>query len=174
MFLFKIFKGIGALTNKPYAFKNRVWELSNIYSTDILDSLGSSIRIDLYGSEIKRILPLKNDIINEDWISNRSRYFYEGLYKWRINIPLIKKFKSLIYASWRQSFYFFNLKIWFYSVILKTKILSFILNFSIDYELLISTKILCNLMGFFIFNNNKINYVNDFYLFYINSFFLKK
>lgn len=162
---------IGALTNKPYAFKNRPWELSYVNTTDILDALGSSINVYLYGSEIKRILSLKNDTINEDWISNRTRYFFEGLTKWRINIPLMKKNKILVYISWIQSFYFFLLKIWFYSVFIKSKVLGFILNFIVDYELLITTRILANLIGFSLFNFNKINYINDFYLFYINPLF---
>jgi NADH-quinone oxidoreductase subunit G len=74
--------------------------------------LGSSICIYLYGSDIKRILPLKNDYINEDWISNRSRYFFEAFFKWRVNIPLIKKNKKLAYASWKKCFYFFFIKLW--------------------------------------------------------------
>lgn len=168
---FCYYKIIGALTNKAYAFKHRPWELIFVNSIDILDSFGSSIRYYLYGSEIKRILPLKNDYINEDWISNRTRYFFEGLYKWRLNIPLMKKIKTLIYTSWLQSFYFFFFKIWFYSFFYKTQFMSFILNFYIDYDLLITTKLLSNLMGMYIFNNNKINYINDYYLFYINPFF---
>ena len=77
-------KRIGALTNKSYAFQNRPWDLNYINSIDIFDSLASNIRIYLYGAEIKRILPLKNDLINEDWISNRSRYFFEGFFGTKI------------------------------------------------------------------------------------------
>lgn len=162
---------MGALTNKPYAFENRPWELHNVNSIDIFDALGSSISVYTYGSDIKRILPLKNDTINEDWISNRTRYFFEGLHKWRINIPLIKKRNSLIYVSWIQSFKFYLLKIWFFSARLNNKIFSFILNSSIDYDLIISAKILCNFMGYSLHKSNKMYSVNDFYLFYINPYF---
>ncbi len=164
---------IGAITNKPYAFKNRPWELNSIYSIDILDSLGSNLIIYLYGTDIRRILPLKNDKINEDWISNRSRFFFEGLLKWRLNIPLLQKNKKYIYISWIQSFYFFFLKIWFYSVFFKSKTLGLVLNFILDVELIITTKILMYLMGFNIIKNNNINYINDYYLFYINPFFFE-
>lgn len=91
---YKYYK-IGALTNKAYAFQNRPWDLTIINTIDIFDSLGSSICVNLYGGEIKRILPLKNDYINEDWISNRSRYFFEVFFKWRVNIPLLKKKKKI-------------------------------------------------------------------------------
>ena len=85
----KIF--IGALTDKLYAFSGRMWELNVNNTIDIYDSLGSNIKIYISGAEVKRVLPLKNDFINEEWISNKTRYFFEGLTKWRINIPLMKK-----------------------------------------------------------------------------------
>ena len=164
---------IGALTNKPYAFKNRPWELNDVYSIDILDSLGSNIVLYLYGTEVRRILPLKNDIINEDWISNRSRYFFEGLLKWRLNIPLMQKNKFFLYISWFQSFYLFFLKIWFYSFFLKIKTIGLTLNSIIDMELIVTTKILMQLIGLNIIKNNNINYINDYYLYYINPFFFE-
>lgn len=162
----------GALTNKPYAFKNRPWELNNVSTVDVFDSLGSTIYAYIYGAEIKRILPLKNDNVNEDWISNRTRYFFEGLYKWRINIPLLRKERNrLVYSSWIQSFCFFILKLWMYCITLKNFAINFVLNNSADYDLVVTTKLLSTVMGYSIFKSNTMRYINDFYLFYINPNF---
>lgn len=164
-------KYIGALTDKLYAFKNRPWELSIINTLDIYDALGSNIKVYIYGSEIKRILPLKNDFINEEWISNKTRYFFEGLIKWRINIPLMRKNKIMVYISWIQAFYFFLLKIWFYSFFYKSKNLLFLNSMFTDYELIMTSKILMKKLGFFVLNkNNSIN-LNDYYLYFLNPNF---
>ena len=130
---------IGALTDKLYAFKNRSWELNISNTIDIFDSLGSNIKVYIYGSEVKRILPLKNDFINEEWISNKTRYFFDGLSKWRVNIPLMKKLNIMTYISWTQAFYFFLLKIWFYSFFFKSQNLIFLNSFFVDYELIITS-----------------------------------
>ena len=132
---------VGALTNKAYAFKNRPWELIEKTTVDILDALSSNVKIFLNGSEIKRILPSKNDIVNENWISNNTRFFFEGLKKWRINVPLIKNKNNLIYVSWLKSFYFLILKIWFYSIFFKSKNLVILSSDITDHELLITSKI---------------------------------
>jgi len=167
-------KYVGALTDKLYAFKNRCWELSITNTIDIYDALGSNIKVYTYGSEVKRILPSKNDFINEEWISNKTRYFFEGLIKWRINIPLIKKNKMMIYVSWIQAFYFFLLKVWFYSFFYKSKNLIFVNSMFLDYELLITSKILIKNLGFYSFNKkNNIN-INDYYLYYINPNFFNE
>ena len=108
---------IGALTDKLYAFSGRMWELNVNNTIDIYDSFGSNIKIYISGAEVKRVLPLKNDFINEEWISNKTRYFFEGLTKWRINIPLMKKNDIMVYISWVQAFYYFLLKLYtFHSV----------------------------------------------------------
>lgn len=142
-------KYIGALTDKLYAFKNRCWELTLNNTVDIYDSLGSNIKVYTYGSEVKRILPLKNDFVNEEWISNKTRYFFDGLMKWRVNIPLMKKRDNMIYVSWIQAFYYFLLKIWFHSFFFKSKNLIFLNSMFIDYELLITSKLLMKKLGFF-------------------------
>ena len=166
-------ENIGALTDKLYAFKNRCWELNIINTIDIFDSLGSFIKIYVYGSEVKRILPLKNDFVNEEWISNKTRYFFEGLTKWRINIPLMKKLGTMIYISWKQAFYYFLLKIWYYSFFHNTRNLIFLNSIFTDYELIITSKILIKKLGFLSFNK-KINInINDYYLYYLNPNFFE-
>lgn len=97
-------KLIGALTSKPYAFTARSWELKNIETIDLFDSLGSNIKIDIRGSEIMRILPINNDFINEEWISDKTRFAYDGLKRWRFTTPLIKKNNMFIQSSWKEVF----------------------------------------------------------------------
>jgi len=166
-------KYIGALTDKLYAFKNRCWELTLNNTVDVYDSLGSNIKVYTYGSEVKRILPLKNDFVNEEWISNKTRYFFDGLMKWRVNVPLMKKNDDMIYVSWIQAFYYFLLKVWFHSLFFKSKNLIFLNSMFVDYELLITSKLLMKKMGFLFFNKkNNIN-INDYFLYYLNPNFFK-
>ena len=70
---------VGALTSKPFAFTNRPWELKSIHSIDVMDSLGSNITINTRGSSISRIIPRNNDLVNEEWISDKIRFSYDGL-----------------------------------------------------------------------------------------------
>ena len=81
---------VGALTSKPYAFKARSWELKKKEGIDILDSIGSNIQIDLFNNEIVRILPKTNFNINKEWISNKTRYFFDSLKYQRLKYPLLK------------------------------------------------------------------------------------
>ena len=81
---------VGALTSKPYAFSARPWELKKTESIDVLDAVGSNIRVDTYGWEVKRILPRLNEDINEEWISDKTRYSCDGLLKQRLDTPYIK------------------------------------------------------------------------------------
>ena len=164
---------IGALTDKLYAFQNRPWELNITNTIDIFDSLGSNIKVYIYGSEVKRILPLKNDFINEDWISNKTRYFFDGLVKWRINIPLMKKLNIMSYISWIQAFYFFLLKIWFYSFFYKSQNLFFFNSIFSDYPSIITSKILIKKLGFSSFNKKANININDYYLYYLNPNFFE-
>ena len=165
---------IGALTDKLFHFKARVWELTSTNTIDIYDSMGSSIRIDSSYSEIKRVLPAKNDFINEEWISNKTRYFFDGLTKWRLNIPLMKKNDISVYISWVQAFYYFSLKIWFSSVFSKISNLIFINSLYVDYELIVTSKILIKKLGFLSFDK-KINInINDYYLHYLNPNFFEQ
>ena len=96
---------VGALTSKPYAFTSRPWELKSNYSIDILDSLGSQIRVDTRGTSVLRILPRTNSQINMDWISDKIRFSYDGLYRQRLSYPYIKLGNSYINVSWYQVFW---------------------------------------------------------------------
>ena len=168
----KIF--IGALTDKLYAFSGRMWELNVNNTIDIYDSLGSNIKIYISGAEVKRVLPLKNDFINEEWISNKTRYFFEGLTKWRINIPLMKKNDIMVYISWIQAFYYFLLKVWFSSFFHKSSNLIFINSLFVDYELIVTSKILIKKLGFLSFDKKLNININDYYLYYLNPNFFEQ
>ncbi len=91
---------VGALTSKPYAFEARPWELKKTESIDVMDSVGSNIRVDTYNWEVKRILPRLNNEINEEWISDKTRYSCDGLLKQRLDSPYIKKDNKLEKSSW--------------------------------------------------------------------------
>lgn len=96
---------VGALTSKPYAFKARSWELTKTESIDVLDAVGSNIRIDSRGMQVMRILPRLNEDINEEWISDKTRFACDGLLKQRIEMPLIRdKNGKLVKASWSEAF----------------------------------------------------------------------
>ena len=94
---------VGALTSKPYAFEARPWELKKTESIDVMDAVGSNIRVDTYGWEVKRILPRLNNEINEEWISDKSRYACDGLLKQRIDKPYIKKEGKLVKTEWDEA-----------------------------------------------------------------------
>ena len=94
---------VGALTSKPYAFEARPWELKKTESIDVLDAVGSNIRVDTYGWEVKRILPRLNNEINEEWISDKTRYSCDGLLKQRLDNPYIKKNGKLIKCEWDEA-----------------------------------------------------------------------
>jgi len=91
---------VGALTSKPYAFEARPWELKKTESIDVMDAVGSNIRVDSYGWEVKRILPRVNNMINEEWISDKTRYACDGLLKQRLDKPYIKHDGRLIESNW--------------------------------------------------------------------------
>ena len=94
---------VGALTSKPYAFEARPWELKKTESIDVMDAVGSNIRVDTYGWEVKRILPRLNNKINEEWISDKTRYACDGLLKQRLDVPYIKKENKLVKSSWAEA-----------------------------------------------------------------------
>ena len=94
---------VGALTSKPYAFEARPWELKKTESIDVMDAVGSNIRIDTYNWEVKRILPRLNNEINEEWISDKTRYSCDGLLKQRLDVPYIKKDNKLEKSSWDEA-----------------------------------------------------------------------
>ncbi len=94
---------VGALTSKPYAFEARPWELKKTESIDVMDAVGSNIRVDTYNWEVKRILPRLNNEINEEWISDKTRYSCDGLLKQRLDVPYIKKENKLQKTSWDEA-----------------------------------------------------------------------
>ena len=95
---------VGALTSKPYVFEARPWELKKTESIDVMDAIGSNIRIDTYGWEVKRILPRINEDINEEWISDKTRYACDGLLNQRLDTPYIKYNGKFEKASWSEVF----------------------------------------------------------------------
>jgi len=93
---------VGALTSKPYAFEARPWELKKTESIDVMDAIGSNIRVDTYGWEVKRILPRINEDINEEWISDKTRHACDGLLNQRLDTPYIKYNGKFEKASWPE------------------------------------------------------------------------
>jgi NADH-quinone oxidoreductase subunit G len=95
---------VGALTSKPYVFEARPWELKKTESIDVMDAVGSNIRVDTYGWEVKRVLPIINEDINEEWISDKTRYACDGLSNQRLDTPYIKYNNKFEKASWEEVF----------------------------------------------------------------------
>ena len=95
---------VGALTSKPYAFEARPWELTKTESVDVMDAVGSNIRIDSRGREVMRILPMLNEDVNEEWISDKTRYACDGLLRQRLDKPYVKVDGKLQPASWHEAF----------------------------------------------------------------------
>jgi NADH-quinone oxidoreductase subunit G len=102
---------VGALTSKPYVFEARPWELKKTESIDVMDAVGSNIRVDTYGWEVKRILPLINEDINEEWISDKTRYACDGLSNQRLDTPYIKYNGKFEKATWDEVFKIIKSKI---------------------------------------------------------------
>lgn len=94
---------VGALTSKPYAFRARPWELKKTESIDVLDGLGSSIRVDSRGLEVMRVLPRLNDDVNEEWINDKTRFACDGLKTQRLTMPLVRREGKFEPASWEQA-----------------------------------------------------------------------
>ena len=94
---------VGALTSKPYAFTARPWELSKTETIDVMDALGSNIRVDTKGREVMRILPRNNDGVNEEWLADRSRYIWDGLKRQRLDKPYIRENGKLRVATWPEA-----------------------------------------------------------------------
>ena len=93
---------VGALTSKPYVFEARPWELKKTESIDVMDAIGSNIRVDTYDWEVKRVLPIINEDINEEWISDKTRYACDGLLHQRLDTPFIKYNGKFEKASWEE------------------------------------------------------------------------
>jgi len=95
---------VGALTSKPYAFAARPWELTKTQSVDVMDAVGSAVRIDTRGREVMRILPRANEAVNEEWISDKTRHVVDGLRTQRLDQPYVRMNGRLQAASWAEVF----------------------------------------------------------------------
>ena len=96
---------VGALTNRPYAFNARPWELSHTETVDAMDAMGAAIRVDTRGNEVMRVLPRINDDINEEWISDKTRHAHDGLLRQRLDRPYLRKGDGRLHeASWEEAF----------------------------------------------------------------------
>ncbi|MCF8468057.1 MAG: NADH-quinone oxidoreductase subunit NuoG [Sneathiella sp.] len=95
---------VGALTSKPYAFTARPWELTKTESIDALDAVGANIRVDSRGQEVMRILPRLHEDVNEEWLSDRSRFSYDGLKAQRLDTPYLRKDGKLQAVGWNEAF----------------------------------------------------------------------
>ncbi|MGO4724379.1 MULTISPECIES: NADH-quinone oxidoreductase subunit NuoG [unclassified Inquilinus] len=95
---------VGALTSKPYAFSARPWELRKTETVDVLDAIGSNIRVDARGGEVMRVLPRLNEDVNEEWINDKTRYAIDGLKRRRLDRPYVRRDGKLQQASWAEAF----------------------------------------------------------------------
>jgi NADH-quinone oxidoreductase subunit G len=94
---------VGALTSKPYAFTARPWELTKTESIDVMDALGANIRIDTKGREVMRILPRNHDGVNEEWISDKTRFVWDGLRRQRLDVPYVREDGKLRKSNWGEA-----------------------------------------------------------------------
>ena len=94
---------VGALTSKPYAFTARPWELTKTETIDVMDALGSNIRVDTKGREVKRIVPRNHDGVNEEWLADKSRFVWDGLRRQRLDRPYVRENGKLRPASWGEA-----------------------------------------------------------------------
>ena len=101
---------VGALTSKPYAFEARPWELKKTETIDVMDAVGSNIRVDTYGWEVKSSSRINEDI-NEEWISDKTRYACDGLLKQRIDVPYIKKDNKFVKSNWDEAIELIKIKL---------------------------------------------------------------
>lgn len=95
---------VGALNSKPYEYRARTWELKKTESIDVLDAVGSAIRIDSRGNEVMRILPRLHEEVNEEWLADKSRFAYDGLKRRRLDVPMVRRNGRLEPTDWRTAF----------------------------------------------------------------------
>ncbi|MEM9212073.1 MAG: NADH-quinone oxidoreductase subunit NuoG, partial [Pseudomonadota bacterium] len=95
---------VGALTSKPYSFTARPWELKKTETIDVMDALGSNIRVDTKGPEVMRIMPRNHDGVNEEWLADKSRFVWDGLRRQRLDRPYVRKAGKLKPVSWDEAF----------------------------------------------------------------------
>src|SRR5690606_22893925 len=94
---------VGALTSRPYAFQARPWELNKTETIDVMDAVGSNIRVDTRGREVMRVMPRINEHVNEEWISDKTRFIWDGLRTQRLVCPYVRKDGRLVAASWLEA-----------------------------------------------------------------------
>ncbi len=95
---------VGALTSKPYAFEARPWELKKTLGIDVMDAIGTNIRIDSRGRQVLRVVPRINDDVNEEWASDKTRHVVDGLVRKRLDKPYVRKAGKLVEATWDEAF----------------------------------------------------------------------
>jgi len=160
---------VGALTSKPYAFKARSWELKSINSVDTMDSCGSNIVLSVKGSEVMRVLPRLNENINEEWISDKTRFFYDGLKVQRLSVPLVLDLDMKEYSilTWENALnlFFYSLSHSFYNL---DQNLNIIFGKDVDIETVMILKYVFNKLNCFsLYADNKFctNSLDFFYKF---------
>jgi NADH dehydrogenase (ubiquinone) Fe-S protein 1 len=136
---------VGALTSKPYAFRARPWELYHTETVDVLDGLGSNIRVDARGLQVMRILPRLNDDVNEEWINDKTRFACDGLSTQRLTTPLIRRDNQFQPATWENVLVEISEK--FKEIAPKGDEIKFVAGALVDTELLVSAKDLANRLG---------------------------
>lgn len=136
---------VGALTSKPYAFRARPWELQHAESVDVLDGLGSAIRVDTRGLQVMRIVPRLNDDVNEEWINDKTRFACDGLSTQRLTNPLIRRDNQFQPATWEQVLVEISEK--FQKLAPKGDEVKFVAGHLVDTESLVAAKDLANRLG---------------------------
>ncbi len=148
---------VGALTSRPYAFKARKWELRHTESVDVMDALGSNIRVDTRGLEVMRILPKLNEDINEEWISDKTRFACDGLKYQRLDRPYIRKNGQLSEATWDQAIELASIKLREF----KSEEIGAIAGTLVDCESMSALKNLMNSLGSHNLDANQFGYQFD-------------
>lgn len=138
----------GALTSKPYAFTARPWELRSAQAIDWLDGVGSNIRVDFKETEIVRVLPRKNPEVNENWISDKIRFFYDALHRQRLKTPYLKKNGNLEKAKWAKTLHTLASVLRVYSYEYGNSSIGFLTGASVDSETFLATREFVNAFGF--------------------------
>lgn len=152
---------VGALTSKPYAFLFRPWELKSVESIDIFDSINSNIKIDVKGYDIIRILPRLNEYINDEWISDKVRYAFDGLFSSRLVNPALKDKQGVFsVVSWAEAMDIIYYKISALTT-LKSKSIGFVVGPSCDFESITFIKRLTHLSNTYVFTDNSCSWLNS-------------
>lgn len=136
---------VGALTSKPYAFRARPWELQHTETIDVLNGLGSNIRVDARGLQVMRVLPRLNDDVNEEWIDDKTRFASDGLLTQRLTTPLIRRDDQFQPATWEQAL--FEITEQFKQKQPKNDEIKFVAGQLVETETLVAAKDLANRLG---------------------------